>query len=417
MNLKDAKVLVIDGVGLHVEMALRFLRDCKEVNYCVLEEGGTELGGKIGDGVDGLKRVCSPWNLVDKVDFIVCPDTGSAELVEYLKAHNYPVAGPGSAEILETDRMWSRRYQRSQEMPTQATKQIKGITALKDYLRDKKDMFVKVDNEYRCVSESFKHSDFKASEQRIKYIDAKVGPYSEQMGFVVEECIEGSEPGMDGITFDGELVFPTLAGYERKKKGYVTRVYNTWEEYPEPYREIHEGLAPELKKRKTKFFYSTELIIGKDRRPFLIDVTQRLASPCTFAVQLELIGNYTEVVYGLATGVRVVPKMTAKYGAGMPFESKEIEKDFVNIMFPKELRQWVKLSTACKVGSDYYAIPNTSGDPLGCVVAVGNTVEEAMSKVKERIKEVKGEGICYDEGGFDKIPDDITEGKRKGISF
>ena len=413
---KEATCIVIDGCGLHTEMALRFLRDCKTVYYCLLEEG-MDLANKIGENLDGLTRVGSPWEYIDKVDFIVCTDTGSGELVEYLKSHGYPVAGAGSAEILEIDRMWGRQYQRKMEMPTQETRKITGVTALREYLKGRKDLYVKVDNEYRSISESFKHVDDKASAPRIDKIAYKTGPFQEKVGFVVEECLEGSEPGMDGITFDGELVFPTIAGYERKKKGYCSRVYNTWEEYPEAYKEIHEGLAPEFKKRKTRFFYSTEIIVGKDRRPFLIDPTLRLASPCTFAVQTELIGNYTEVVYGLATGVRVTPKMTAKYGAGIPFESKESADCYVNINFPKEIRQWVKLSTVCKVGSDYYSIPNISGDPLGCVVAIGNTPQEAMDKVMERMKLVKGEGLCYDEGGFEKIPEDINNGKKVGISF
>jgi hypothetical protein len=206
-----------------------------------------------------------------------------------------------------------------------------------------------------------------------------------------------------------------MGGYERKGSGYIGRVYRTEEQVPEALRAIHEGLSPEFQKCRTRFFYSTEVKIDKDRVPYLIDPTIRLAAPGVAAIQCELIENYSQVVYGLATGEKIAPVMKHKYAAAVSMESSEACKNFVNISFPKELRQFVKLRMAIKHRGDYYSVPPF--DSLGAVIAFGETVGEAMDAVKERVKQVEAISLNVDLGGLDDLNDDIQEGKRYGIGF
>ena len=128
-----------------------------------------------------------------------------------------------------------------------------------------KDFYIKVDNEFRGISESFKHHDKHSSESRIDYIAYKVGPYKEDVVFICEELLHGVEPGIDAITWDGELLFPATAGYESKGSGIISRVYRHESELPEALRTVHAGLAPEFRRHKTRFFYSAEFKI--DIRP------------------------------------------------------------------------------------------------------------------------------------------------------
>jgi hypothetical protein len=420
--MNNKKALVIDYGGIYCEAAVRFMRDCGSVKYCTFSDA--ELSGKIGQGLDGVERVESPWGHLDSVDFIFCPDTNSGEIVEYLKRHDYPVAGAGSVEKVEVDRWWARQnVQLKNGLPIQATVRAKGVSALRDVCQypEKyfeggiKEFFVKVDNEYRGISESFKHIDFKTSEPRIDYIAYKTGPFKEEVEFICEEMLEGIEPGFDGITFDGEILYPTMAGYEISKKTHVERVYRTPEELPNVYHWIHEGLKPEFAKRKTRFFYSNEMIVDKQNVPFLLDPTMRMASPGGISMQTELIDNFSEVCYGLATGKPVNPVIKYKYAVASPLCTLEAEKGFVNIIFPKEFRQWVKLTQGCKKGSDYYSIPPEI--IVATVVALGNTVEETLELCKERIKQVKGNGLSSDESGLMKAMDIIKEGKQQGIQF
>jgi len=233
--------------------------------------------------------------------------------------------------------------------------------------------------------------------------------------FICEELLPGVEPGIDGATWEGDLIFPTQCGYERKGSGYIGRVYRREDELPEAMRVIHEGFAPEFAKYKTRFFYSTEIKIDKDRVPYLLDPTIRLAAPGVAAIQTELIENYSEVVYGFATGERVDPVMKHKYCAAVSMESSEASKTFVNITFPKEMRQWVKLRMAVKHKGDYYSVPPF--DSMGVVISLGDSIRSCVEEVKERIKEVEAISLNTDLAGLDELERDIQEGKAYGINF
>ena len=414
--MKNKRVLVIDH-GLCPEMAVRFMRDCAEVKYYSTWEQAfvDDLRGKIGVGMEGIERVSSPGPHIDAADFIVFPDTMSSGWAEFLKKHEYPVAAAGTSEKLELDRWYGRNVQRKNNLPTQETYKITGVTELRKFCAGHKNFYIKVDNEFRGISESWEHTDEKSSESRIDYIAYKAGPpFKEEIIFVCEEKLPGLEPGLDAITFDGNLLYPTMGGYEKKGCGYVGRTYDE-KELPPAFKLIHDGLSAEFKKNKTRFPYSVEMMIDKDRVPYLLDQTIRLALPGVASLQYEMIDNYTEVFYGLATGQKIAPRMKAKYGAALSMESSEATKVPVNISFPKNMRQWIKFRMACKKGGEFYSIPPF--DSVLCVVALGNSVKEVVDLVIEREKEIKGTGLGGNTGDFIKIPDDINTGKSYGINF
>ena len=415
MNLSSKKVLVYD-LGLFTENALRLARDFAEVKYYVPWKDAfpEPFKARIGEGLDGLERVDCFEEHLDATDLVFIPDTLCAGKVEWLKKHDYPVAGAGASERLELDRWYGRQQQKRAGLPVQETHRLKGVTALRQFIKEHKNYFIKIDT-FRGIEESFKHIDEHQTEWTVDRIAYKLGPYKEDVVFICEELLPGVEPGLDAITFDGDLVFPAMCGYEEKGAGIVERVYRTEAELPDACRWIHEGLQPEFRKNKTRFFYSAEFRIGKDRIPYLIDPTIRLAAPGTAAVQTEILENYSEVVYGLATGERVDPAVKYKYAAAAALESAEAKDYWVNISFPKEMRQWLKLRMAVKKGNDYYAVPGF--ESIATVVGLGNTVAEAVSLVKERAGEVKSKRLAIDTSGLDVIVEHINEGKRYGINF
>ncbi|MGA2109622.1 MAG: hypothetical protein ABSH25_18515 [Syntrophorhabdales bacterium] len=161
--------------------------------------------------------------------------------------------------------------------------------------------------------------------------------------------------------------------------------------------------------------YCADNPFNKDRVPYLLDPTIRLAAPGVAAIQCELIENYSEVVYGLATAQLVTPAMRHKYVAAVSMESSEAAKTFVNITFPKEMRRWVKLRMAIRHGSDYYSVPPF--DSLGAVIGFGDSIKEAIDLVKERVKQVEALSLNTDLGGLDDLYSDIQTGKAYGINF
>lgn len=427
-RLSGMKVAVYD-LGLWMEDAVRFARDVDKVYYTVPNQDAFQLPfkGKIGYGMEGVEVVPVDkwWELVDEVDFIHIPDNTCAGMVEFLKRHQYPVSGVGAVEKVETDRWYGRQRQKANGLPVQATLKLVGVSQLAHLMQFggkdfgfpdfPKEFYVKVDNEYRGVEESFKHEGWAESEGTILRMMYKLGPFREDVVFLCEELLDGIEPGLDGITWEGDLMYPTMGGYEGKGVGIIERTYEKEEDLPKAYRLIHEGLRPEFKKHNTRFFYSTELKVGKDRIPYLIDPTFRKAGPGTSAIQCDLIENYTEVCLGLATGERVDPVIKHKYSAACAFHSAEAMTDWIGVEFPEEMRRWVKLRMGAKKGGKYWAVPGF--DSLGTVIGFGQTVEEAVKVVEERMKEVRVKRI---DTGIEKLKDilkDIEEGRKRGVPF
>jgi predicted RNase H-like HicB family nuclease len=96
-------------------------------------------------------------------------------------------------------------------------------------------------------------------------------------------------------------------------------------------------------------------------------------------------------------------------------ENTNAQKQWTNVSFPKDMRQWVKLRMAAKKGNDYYAVPGF--DSICTVIGFGNTIQEAIEIVKERAKLIKGKGMSKPTKELEELSEKIQEGKRRGINF
>ena len=409
-------ILVIDIGGLFTEDAVRFARDNNNVKYfCEWREAFAGITrAKIGDGLEGIERVDNYESHLDRSDLIWIPDTMCASLTEFLKAHDYPVAGAGAAEKLENNRWYGRTRQIANGLAGQETHKIPGVPLLREFLQKNENYYVKIDA-YRETLESFKHTDYDSSEQELDDLSLKLGPYKDDFDFIVEKIMPGKEPGIDGITFDGELLYPAMCGYEEKGVGIIERVYNSEKEMPAALLEINRGFAPEFKKHKTRFYFSVEMKMHKDKIPYPIDLTIRKAAPGTSAIQNEAIDNYTEVAVGLATGVKVNPIVKKKYYGAVSGESSKAEKRWLNIKFPKDMRRWVKFRMAVRRNKLYYACPGFPS--VVTVVSEGDTIDQVINDLKDKVKEIKAASLNFDTKGLDDIKQNIQEGKLLGINF
>jgi hypothetical protein len=405
MTLSHLKVAV-DDLGLFPEVAVRIARDVAHVWYHSewRDPFPEHFRAQVGDGLEGIERVREIEPYYDQADIIVMPDNTAGAKVKFLKDHGYAVAGTGLGERLELDRWYAKEAQQKSGLPTQDSWLIKGITELRKFLKEHKDVWIKLST-FRGLLESRQHIDYRQTESRLDWLAWKLGPYKEKILFVVEESLSGIEPGLDA----------TMAGYEQKGVGIIERVYQTQEETPPVLLMLHEGLAPYFEKDDTNFFYSVEFKQDKDQVPWIIDLSMRMAAPGVSAIQLEGIENFTEVMQGLATGEKVDPVIKWKYAAALALEAHEAEQDWYNIIFPQEIRRWVKLRRAVKVGSDYYAVPGF--DSVCTVTALGNTIDEVMKLVKERADQIQGAGLNKPIDELEKIRDSIEQGREQGIEF
>ncbi len=416
MSKLSNKTCLVWDWGLFTEQAARLARDLAKVYYYVPWESAFPKieNSLIGQDFDGLIRVSDFWKYVDKVDFIFIPDNLTGGLVEFLKAKGYKVAGPGQAEILELNRVFGRKIQKNLGLPTQKTFVLKGLQNLREFLRKSKEQYFVKLNTFRGTIETFRHIDWESSEPLLDHIAYETGPEQHILEFLAEEILDGIESGGDHIFFENEILYPTMYGFELKGAGYIGKIVNE-NEYPKVLKIIDDKLKVILQKLNYRFFYSTEVIVTKDKKSYLIDPCIRLAAPVVSALQTEIIENYTEVVYGLATGEKVIPKYKAKYGGGVAFESEWAQNHWLKVSFPKELRQWIKFRMASKFGDAYYAVPGFTS--ICSIIAIGNSPEEVIEQVKERSEYVKAYLLEKNLSGLEKIKEIIKDAKNYGIIF
>jgi phosphoribosylamine-glycine ligase len=291
---------------------------------------------------------------------------------------------------------------------------IKGLDELRETLKKFKDKYVKL-NTFRGDIESFPDKDFKYVEPLLNKLAVKLGPFAEDIDFIVEDRIKGIEPGIDAILYKGKVVSPTMAGFEVKGAGYIAKVMN-YEEVPEPLKLVSDKLEPILKKMDYNFFFSSEVMCTLKGEGYMIDFCCRMAAPVPSAIQTELIENYSEIIWGMGHGEKVIPKYTAKFGGGAAFYSSWAEMgDWLNVSIDKKDRQWIKFREAVKYGKEYYAVPGAS--TVCTVIAIGDSVEEVMLKVKERAESVKAYQLDKSSEDFVELKEILEEAKDYGFIF
>lgn len=417
MEKQNKKILIYD-FGLCTSVAEKLAQQGNEVYYfCPWENAFPKSSlAVIGEGLDGVERVRDFWDWVDKVDQIHFYDTFCSDIEGFLRKKGYKVFGAGESEILENNRWKSREVQQAVGLPTQHTVLIEGIEDLIEFLKENKNKVIKL-NTFRGDIETFKHKEYDTTEaQYLGELMLNLGAKGKKVEFIAEDFIEGVEPGYDGFCIDGEYPAWAMFGYERKGTGYIGKVAR-YDELPEPIRLVNEKLKPVFKKfSPIRSFFSTEIRVGKDKKPYLIDPCVRSPMPVPTAIHLEIWDNISDFLVNAAEGKMIELKPKAKYGAGICFESDWAGNHWTEIKFDEKYRDFIKLRMACKIDGRYYALPGFTS--LGSVVGLGNTIQEAIDNVKKVADTLEVKELNYSISGLENIvKEDIPEGKKYGIEF
>jgi phosphoribosylamine-glycine ligase len=405
-------ILVID-TGLSVEHALRLKNDGYNVKYCTIwQSEGFPHFKSYAPGL-GLLEKDELFESIGWADVLVFPDAGFGYLIDYLRKNGYVVWGAGGAEVLELQRDKAIKIQDKYKIPYPESYSLEGIDALENFLREKKDLFVKM-NIFRGDCETFYHEEYdNETELKLAELRTKFGPFADDIKFICQEKEEGIEGGYDFIFNGHDYLRPYLYGYELKGTG--TYVGKFSDEIPEPYKEVAEKIKPYLKETNYRGAISTEGIIGKERKLKMIDWTCRFPLPLSAFYTLAF-ENFGEVIVKTALGEDVRIKNVKPYVASLALCSSKAETDWLALNIPEELRPFVKTRIgAYKDG--YWAVP---GFPSVLVVVnYGDTPEEALNNVYQI-----SEKLSYVEDldlsnfvGLNKAKEVIEEGKKYGIDF
>lgn len=389
----EKTILVCDG-GIFQPLVHLLAKQFKRVIYYRRWESSfpTKNELMIGTGYDTFECTESIWDVVNEVDIFVFPDIGFESEQAYLKSIGKNIFGAGDGSELEQCRAESKELFESIGLPVQPWRIITGISDLRKFLEKHDDVFVKF-SRIRGIGETFGGMPYHLLKGTVDDIEGKLGVYAESQEFVVEDAIpDAIEMGYDGYTISGKYPKQAVVGIECKDAGYIGAV-KPYSQLPKEVIFVNEKLAPVFKKYEYNSFWSDEIRVGKDKKPYLIDPTCRMASPAG-ECYLHLFSNWGEIIEAGSEGELVEPKVYKRFAAQAILTCSIAEERQVAIEIEPKIRDFVMLYHSAKV-DDYEVVLPTDAKmiEIGSVIGLGNTIDEAIKQCIEHCGMVHAEKL------------------------
>jgi hypothetical protein len=414
-SVSDLTVCVIDS-GLLLPVAQRLARSVKRVLYFSPSGEAFPTINKriVGDGYADIERVKGMWAVKNDVDLWVVPDINQSDIQIELESQGRKVWGSRGGDSLEIYRELFHRKLAELGLDVPKFKIIRGMTALKAHLKDKENKFLKI-SEYRGSMETFHWRSWAVDEGMLDVLSVRFGPTKEIIPFLVFDPIETDlEIGGDCYNVDGQWPKLMLHGIEAKDAGYFSAV-TPFDEMPACLVEIMEAFSPELARYRYRNEWSMEVRV-KDDKAFFTDPTCRGGLPST-ASQLEVWGNFPEIVWAGANGELVQPEPLGKFTAEAIVKMKCDKTQWGVVEVPKELRQWLKLSSCCEIdGRVCFPTTDDHGEEIGWLVAIGDTPKETLATLKDYAAFLP-DGVSADLTPLEEIFAEIEQEEKAGIQF
>ncbi len=403
--------LVLDPSGLFTEHANGLAKGGHKVRFWT-QFNYAFRDYAIGLDYGKLEKILYWSDHVAWADCIVGFDVRLQDVIGFLR-EQFPhksIFGSGKASKLEDDRMLLKNFVEMAGLPIQNYETVKGITALREYLKNHPNVYVKT-NIFRDDCESFYSKDYQTVETELDQIADHLGAHKEQYDFVVEDTIETDvEIGFDGFFNGTEYLTPYLIGYEYHKNLYIGKVV---EELPPGLEATMDKFQPLLKKLKYRGALSTEEKIVTQEKHYLLDFCARLAHPFT-AGYTEWIQNWPEFIHDIGLGKDTQPAFRAKYVGAFTLKSHKANDLYLKVNIKDKSK--VKMVSAMGNKKGEYAVPGE--DHIAVVIAEGDSPEAVMKEIKKNAELVDANGIDKDAlNGIDKIFEIIKQGKEVGIDF
>lgn len=406
-------VMVVDsGAGVDIARVLVPYFD-KVYYYSEWKQGGfpKSRNYQVGVGIPGVESVMNmdEWvlkNIIAKENdqeppislfiFTDCYNGDKQVLLEHL---GFNVFGSRYGEELELDREGLKDLLKHVGLPVGPYKVLKGLDAVSEHLKANDDQFVKL-SRYRGDAETFHADNFKDRENYLDSLKTDLGVLKNELNFICEDALPDCvETGVDLQVVDGKYPSIVQSGLEVKDCGYAS-VVKPYKELPKEITVVTDKLSPVFEHFGYKGNFSNEIRIGKDKKPYLMDMTCRQAMPVTFT-QLYAYENIAEIFMETAKGNVVDPKPRNKFFCEMIIKSEWAEKNEQYVEIPKGFEENFFFKNYTIINGEMYVLPHAIGMcEIGSVVAGGETIEEAFEEVQSIGKELKGSELHIP---FDKI--------------
>lgn len=420
MDTKNLTALVYD-FGYFMPIAIKLSESFKKVYYYTPEiNAGYPVHSQhyIGQGYDEIECVQDWPDVFEEVDLFVFPDVYDRGIQELLRRLGKKVFGCGHAGELEVDRVALKELLEELKLDVGEYKVVKGLDELKKLLKKKDDLWIK--SSLRGNMETFHHNTWETSKKEIDRLQADLGASVNQEEYIVENPInDATEYGVDVFVVDGQYAEVGTIGIEVKSMCYVCK-FDKLSDFPEGLRVINERFSNPLKKHKYRGCLSNEVRVTKDGKNYLGDLTTRFGSP-PFSVWLEMIENFGEVLYMVASGVVPEIKVKHQFGVEVSILSSSAKHTSVPIIVPKKYQDYVKI-ICCMVDEDgticYMPQRDEKDDVLvGKVIGIGSSLQEAINHCKKVAESIHGFDLEIPVSKLDSAIEEINNLKSFGISI
>lgn len=372
--------------GLFLPLAIRLSQFYKRVLY---HKPGTEAfptlnRGCIGDGFEQIECCLDPWPMIDsgEIDLAVFPDILDSGVQLHLEKLEIPVWGSRKGDSIELSREKFLRILKEHGLETPTFERVIGLTALRSFLRDKEDRYLKI-SRWRGSFETTHWRSWEEDEGMLDLLAVRFGPCRELVPFLVFEPIDTPiEDGGDFFCVDGQWPSLCLRGIEAKDKGYFSAVTKL-SDMPDYQSEILEVFGEVLKPYRYRNLFSIEIRV-KDDKAFFIDPCCRGPLPATGS-QMMVWKNLGDVIWAGAHGDLVEPEPAAHFTAECVLTMKGDKTAWRVTDWPKALQPWMKIPDCCMVDGKLGIPPDDQhGDEIGWLVALGDTPTETLDSLKEQ---------------------------------
>lgn len=402
---KKKNLCVYDNIGgCYLSVALRMADYFNVFYYSAQPSPFPRIGlDMIGTGYDNITKVSDFWEHIDEFDIVMFPDIYCNDEGYKLRKEGKMVWGGSQAEQLETNRELFKKELQEVALPIAPTKYIKGVKELGNFLKDKKDKWVKL-SYYRGEKESFKHKGWNQTEVIIDEMNYQMGPLADSMEFTIEDNVDAiAEIGVDGWTVNGKYANNMVWGLEVKDCAYLGKAAQ-FKDIPDSLKQVTGKFEPVLQKYNHTGFYSTEVRYGKDNKTYYTDPCMRVGSP-SGNVYLSMTTNWDEIIPAGCRGEIVEPKFNSKYGVELILKSAYCNTNYLPLTIPSEYRKFVNLKGSFKMGDKEYIIPFIQAgiydmEAFGSVSVVGDDVDTIMKQALEIADSIDCPGLTYDMDGL-----------------
>lgn len=414
-EISQATVLVYDN-GLFQPVAHRLAKDFKRVLYFTPWEKGFSLinDAVLGDGFPDIERVYDIWDVKKEVDAWVFPDIGHSGLQLELESQGFPVWGCRDGDEQELDRRLFLRTLKECGLAVPEFEVVNGLNALRTYLEDKQDCYIKV-SRYRG---SFETSHFRSMDLDNGLLDlwaVKFGAVKELIRFLVFANIDTPlEIGADTYCIDGKWPDTMLHGIEWKDRSYLASVTGR-EDMPKQIQEVMECFGPVLAKSRYRGFFSMEIRV-KDDVGYFIDPTCRGGLPSTGS-QIALWENYSEIIWAGAHGELLNPVPAAKFSAESIITLKGDKTAWRVSEIPESLQGHLMITGCCLVdGKVAFPPGHDQEDEIGWLVATGDTQVDVIEN-QNALADDLPDGMDANTETLAYVLKEIHQAAEQGVEF